>query len=371
MKYTKRNYALSVAGIIIYILDLFIDIYVSVKFFCEGEFVFGILTVSFMLIGTLIVQCFSYSWFKSDSKRTGQEVQHYFLLLHWLQGGVFVRYWFALKNGYHVVKRSGKTNTFIGEQIDPLKEVIDRVTDLSMLRLFETYLEGCPQLVLQLYIFLNHGPKWVQGAAIIVSCFAISLSTVDYQIALRNSLPHKNLLSGWSSRVIYLFYKLFTLSSWMLSIVLLLFLDVKISLVLLSVLWFLGILWAFKVQTQFCSSTLMEYLYRTIVGFILIFTYFNIKGENTKCSMCCYYIVRILITFGILIVFWFYPLSIFNTDFFVPITITIVLAYILGIIFLVVYYKAFHPKKREETVFDEVDGKPVQGNCRVEFCLMV
>jgi hypothetical protein len=43
------------------------------------------------------------------------------------------------------------------EQIDTHKEIIDRVTDLSMLRLFETYLEGCPQLVLQLYIFLKHG----------------------------------------------------------------------------------------------------------------------------------------------------------------------------------------------------------------------
>lgn len=68
------------------------------------------------------------------------------------------RYWFALKNGYHIAfKYSNKANNVMEEQIDPLKEVIDRVTDLSMLRLFETYLEGCPQLVLQLYIFLEHG----------------------------------------------------------------------------------------------------------------------------------------------------------------------------------------------------------------------
>lgn len=68
------------------------------------------------------------------------------------------RYWFTLKNGYHVAfKYSSKTDNFIEEQIDLHKEVIDRVTDLSMLRLFETYLEGCPQLVLQLYTFLEHG----------------------------------------------------------------------------------------------------------------------------------------------------------------------------------------------------------------------
>lgn len=48
-------------------------------------------------------------------------------------------------------------DNFIEEQIDPHKEVIYAVTDLSMLRLFETYLEGCPQLVLQLYTCLEHG----------------------------------------------------------------------------------------------------------------------------------------------------------------------------------------------------------------------
>ena len=68
------------------------------------------------------------------------------------------RYWFALKKGYYVAfKYSSKTDNFIEEQVDPHKEAIDRMTDLSMLRLFETYLEGCPQLVLQLYVFLEHG----------------------------------------------------------------------------------------------------------------------------------------------------------------------------------------------------------------------
>uniref|UniRef100_A0A452UWU8 XK-related protein n=1 Tax=Ursus maritimus TaxID=29073 RepID=A0A452UWU8_URSMA len=91
MKYTKLNFMLSVLGIIIYITDLIVDIWVSVRFFCEGRNVFGILTVSFMLFGTLVVQCFSYSWFKADLKKAGQENQHCFLLLHCLQGGVFTR----------------------------------------------------------------------------------------------------------------------------------------------------------------------------------------------------------------------------------------------------------------------------------------
>uniref|UniRef100_A0A8D1FA56 XK-related protein n=1 Tax=Sus scrofa TaxID=9823 RepID=A0A8D1FA56_PIG len=89
MKYTKLDFVTSVLGIIIYIIDLIVDIWVSIRFFHEGQYVPGVLTVSFVLFGTLVVQCFSYSWFKADLKKAGQEIQHCFLLLHCLQGGVF------------------------------------------------------------------------------------------------------------------------------------------------------------------------------------------------------------------------------------------------------------------------------------------
>lgn len=77
-----------------------------------------------------------------------------------------------MKKGYHVAfKYTSKTDNFVEEQIDPHKEVIDRVTDLSMLRLFETYLEGCPQLALQLYILLEHGQEnFTQCRSFLIAC---------------------------------------------------------------------------------------------------------------------------------------------------------------------------------------------------------
>ncbi|XP_004679866.1 PREDICTED: XK-related protein 9 [Condylura cristata] len=366
MKYTKKNFIMLIIGFIIYIIDLIVDLWVSVRFFQEEQNVFGALTISFMLFGTLVVQCFSYSWFKGDLKKSGQESESPLLLLHCLQGGIFKRYWFALKKGYHVAFECSKDDTFSNDD----NEVIDRVTDLNLLRLFETYLEGCPQLVLQLYIFLEHGETNIsQSAAILIAFCAISWSTLDYQVALRKSLPDKNLFSECCSKLSYLCYKLLTLSSWMLSIVFLLFLNVQIALLLLVFFWLLGILWACKIQTQFCASKSMEYLYRIVAGFILIFTFFNIKGLHTKCPMTCYYIVRVLTIVGILIVFWFFPLSVFNLEYFIIITIIIVLSLFFGIVFLIVYYVALHPNS-EETKFDEVDGNLVEKDYKVKYPLM-
>lgn len=372
MKYTICNFMMSVLGIIIYVTDLVADIVLTVRYFYDGQYVFGVLTLSFVLCGTLIVHCFSYSWLKDDLKKAGGENEHYFLLLHCLQGGVFTRYWFVLRTGYHVVfKHSHRTSNFMEEQTDPHKEAIDMATDLSMLRLFETYLEGCPQLILQLYAFLERGQaNFSQYMVIMVSCCAISWSTVDYQIALRKSLPDKNLLRGFWPKLTYLFYKLFTLLSWMLSVVLLLFVDVRTVLLLLLFLWTVGFIWAFINHTQFCNSLSMEFLYRLVVGFILVFTFFNIKGQNTKCPMSCYYTVRVLGTLGILTVFWIYPLSIFNSDYFIPISATIVLSLLFGIIFLGVYYGTYHPNINAGTQHDEPDGEAPQRDCRIRYFLM-
>ncbi|KAM6215429.1 XK-related protein 9 [Rhynchocyon petersi] len=372
MKYTKLNFLMSVLGISIYIFDLIVDIWVSVKFFHEGQSIFAVLTISFMLVGTFVVQCFSYSWYKADSKKTGKESEHCLLLLHCLQGGVFTRYWFALKKGQHVAfKDSNKMNDYVEERIDLHKEVIDRVTDLSMLRLFETYLEGCPQLVLQLYILMEYGEDHIsQYAAVLASCCAISWSSLDFQIAQRKSLTDKKLLDGCCPRFTYVSYKFFTLLSWILSVVFLLILNVKIALLVLLILWLLGVVWAFKSRTEFCTSTGMEYLYRTVVGFILVFTFFNVKGQNTKCPMSCYYVVKILTTLCVLIVFWVYPPPIFNPYYFIFTSITTILTLFIGMIFLVVYYVTYHPNRREENKPDEIDGNTVPKYCRMSYFLM-
>ncbi|KAM9097736.1 XK-related protein 9 isoform X1 [Sarcophilus harrisii] len=389
MQFTKWNFVMLVLGYLIYVADLVVDIWVSVNFFYEGQHVFGILTMSFVLIAAGVVQCFSFMWYKEDFQKTGQKELSCSLLIHCFQGGIFTRYWFALRKGFYLAFQCSNSDDLSGgptlaqdpmdlsipsreEPADPYQKVLSEVADLSMLRLFEIYLEASPQLMIQLYVLMeSNQADFSQVAAIVVSCCAVSWSTVDYHIALRKSLPDKKLLSGLCPRSTYLLYKLFTFVSWILSVALLILRNVKLGLIQLFILWLSGIIWACKQQTSFCTSKCMEIFYRVVVGFVLIFTFFNVKGENTKFSMSAYYVMRVLFTLGILVMFWFCPPPDEHQDFFRVITIIIVVTLLIGIFFLIIYYTSFHPNRnKEKEIFDEIDAGTPPRACRIRHFLM-
>ncbi|KAH0617649.1 hypothetical protein JD844_016100 [Phrynosoma platyrhinos] len=113
-------------------------------------------------------------------------------------------YWFALKHGYQAAfKPKNSRDLSIAGRIGLLhKRAIDAMADISMLRLFKTYLESTPQLILQIYILMASDNRiFSQYVSISVSFISISCATVDYQIALRKSLLDKNKFVRTSSKI--------------------------------------------------------------------------------------------------------------------------------------------------------------------------
>ncbi|NWU06349.1 XKR9 protein, partial [Cephalopterus ornatus] len=360
MKFTKKNFFFLVVGIIIYVVDVGVDFWVASKYFCQGQYSWSILILCFRGLSSLVTQIFSYEWFKNDWEGTDTGKLKWIFLVHLFHCGIFIRYWFALKYGCQAAFKLKGSGDASGT--DPSnfikKQAIDAVTDINMLRVFKAFLETTPQLFVQIYIPLQHGKtNCYQYAAIFMSFCGISFSMVDYQISLRKSLPDKGEFRA-PSKFTYLFYKLFTITSWILSISLITLQSVRISVILLIFLWICGFTWTLKQCTTFCKSKKMEYLYRTVVGIILIFTFFNIKGRRTKLCISIYYATHTLVTLGILFVHVFWNHSIIKEIHFKIVSILTILLLVLGIIFLVVYYRHFHPTTyyRPQACLDEVDG---------------
>nr|XP_015209208.1 PREDICTED: XK-related protein 9 [Lepisosteus oculatus]XP_015209209.1 PREDICTED: XK-related protein 9 [Lepisosteus oculatus]XP_015209210.1 PREDICTED: XK-related protein 9 [Lepisosteus oculatus] len=364
MQYSKRHCFWTVVGVLTYLLDIGTDVWVAFQYFMDGRYAWFALTLLFVVSATVTIQIFSYSWFKDDRERErGEETQeereapgHCIFLLHLLQMGIFTRYIWLLGKGLKAMK-SRCSVSYQGNNIHCV--AFAEAADVSMLRLFETFLESVPQLVLQLYIILEYGNIiTIQYITILTSFFSIAWATVDYQRCLRRSLHYKEEMQAGLSTVVYLLYKLFTVTSRVLSIILLTILNVVWTSALV-VVWLFGTLWAFRQKTTFCTSKTLEVFYRMIVGVFLVFTFFNVKGQNTKVSMTIYYILSALQTLFIMLVIYFLKPSAQRTDYFFPICITVMCTFVLGIICLVLYYKFFHPKKYCVVEPDEVDGLEV------------
>ncbi|XP_067291184.1 XK-related protein 9 [Pseudorasbora parva] len=348
-RFSPFRWLCTVFGLVFYLGDIGSDLLLSVQYFRSGYVTWAALTLAFVLVGSVCIQIFSYAWFKDDEENAGgyKALSTCNLIgIHVLQIGLFTRYYNLLKKSLKVLC-SGQNKE--EEQLC----LFGLATDLSMLRMFETFLESVPQLVLQVYIILEHNHRSnLQYISMAVSFINIAWATVDYRRCLRRSLTHINEMPSGIPTAVYLFYKIFTITPRILSFTLFIMLSTFTTLAMAFV-WLVGTIWAFVEETEFCTSRVLEYLYRAIVGVILVFTFFNIKGENTKVPMTMYYIVSVCQNLAAPILLFLLKPESERTDYFLPIMFFILMSNSLGLGFLGLYYSLLHPRGRAA---DEPDG---------------
>ncbi|CAK6972339.1 XK-related protein 9 [Scomber scombrus] len=361
-KYTKLRWILTISGVLLYMVDIFMDAAVALKYYQEKNYVWSGLTTVFILVGLVVTQIFSYAWYREDvnnvminpegrTKISGMS-KGVLTVLHLFGMGIFTRYYHLLKKGFEVVWTSGT---------DDHHKLFCHATDLSMLKMFEAFLESVPQLLLQLYIVLGHN----ESSVIQYLCMAFSFlnaawALVDYRRCLRRSIPRFREMPSGLPTAVYLLYKLCTITSRILSYSLLLMLSIY-STIALTILWLLATIWTHTLQTDFCSTKKLEFLYRGVVGVILMFTFFNVKGQDTKVAMIVYYFFYTLMNILALSLLVFLKPGLQKATFFMTVSGVISWGSVLGLVSLVLYYLYLHPRGmwREADVVDGMGREAV------------
>ncbi|XP_055784037.1 XK-related protein 9-like [Salvelinus fontinalis] len=362
-EFTKTRWICTIIGLGFYLVDIVTDVALAVKYFLVGKLVWAGLTLLFVVIGSAASQVFSYTWYRDDMRNPlfnpgGDKLisgmnRGRLIGLHVMQMGIFTRYYHLLKAGYRAVWSKSPGTVEFPREVHLV--LFGKATDLSMLKLFETFLESVPQLLFQLYILLGGGHKsTIQCICMVGSFINIAWAIVDYRRCLRRSLPQVREMPSGLPTFVYLLYKLLTITSHILSLSLFLILS-PYSTLGMAVVWLAGTLWAHWVRTDFCKSKGLERLYRIIVGVVLVFTFFNVKGQDTRWPMAVYYVLFTLVNFsGPLLLVLVRPES-NDTDYFWPVTLLIFGGTVLGLACLLVYYTVYHPRGRSLQA-DEVDG---------------
>ncbi|KAL6097901.1 xkr9 [Pungitius sinensis] len=366
-QYTKLRWLLTVAGLLLYVGDIGTDVGLAGVYFQKGDSVWAGLTLAFVLAGLVVTQIFSYAWYRDDMSDAAKNAAGKptvpglsggrLVVLHLSGMGIFSRYYHQLKKGFIVVWKSPHSNAS-EERKDADRALFCMATDLSMLKLFETFLESVPQLLLQLYVALGHGGgSALQYTSMAFSFFNVAWSLTDYRRCLRRSLAHLREMPSGLPTAVYLLYKLCTISSHILSYAVLLALS-PYSSIGLTVLWLLGTTWTHALQTDFCSSRKLELLYRAVIGVVLTFTFFNVKGQDTKVPMTVYYSLYFLVNVTAPFLLGFLKPELQKSPFLLTVSGLIFGGSVLGLCFLVLYYLFLHPREkwREADELDGVDG---------------
>lgn len=186
---------------------------------------------------------------------------------------------------------------------------------------------------------------------------------VDYRQCLRRSLPDVKETPCGLPTAIYLFYKLFTITSRVLGYALLLIFSIY-STVGLTIVWLLGTIWTHRLHTDFCSSQSLEFLYRAVVGVVLTFTFFNVKGQGTKDAMITYYFLHSLVNVLSLLLLAIVRPELLTVTVLLCISVLMAACSVLGLGCLILHYLLLHPTEAWREA-DEVDGLGIKAESKM------
>jgi len=395
LRYNTFDFFCTFLSILTYVVDLVMDCVVAYYFYHLAvdhgiyHYWYFSLTLVFIVLPSLTMTGFSFRWYLMDSDnqqlpKVGMWRWLLRLVILLLQVAPILRYVDSIRYGLksRLAARRERLATSEEERIKQRQErrkwytlMVYEDADATLLRLYESFMESAPQLVLQLYILLKDphasriypykppgegvgdhdhsedviepGVNPVLKLSILVMSVASSLvslawSLVVYHRSLRYTYQHKKNISlagtlfqflwhfcSITARVLALSLFASALPTWIGP--------------LCAAHWIIMASWIIFQRTAACNTKCEEFLFALVLGVIYIFMFFNAKEEKTRYKYLLYY-TFCLIENTAIITIWFVSPSTSLTSWYVfPAMVGHYLAFFAGIMFMICYYLWFHP----------------------------
>ncbi|XP_062450230.1 XK-related protein 8 [Rhea pennata] len=350
-RYRLPELLLAAAGVAGAVLDLGADVWLAVGYARAGHRGWAALVLALLAAASLAAHACSWLWYGTDPPALAPALPRSSLaLLHLLQLGYMYRCLRALKMGWKLCWAQAASE-------EEQSHMAFLSHDISMLRLFETFLENTPQLTLLLYVILRtNKAEPSQGVGICTAVLCVTWSLLDYHQSLRSFLRDKYELSLCSS-FIYFLWNLFLICPRILAVALFALLWPYGVAVHFPLVWLAMFFWVNMQRTDFMGSPGSEQLYRAIVAVILYFSWFNVAKGRTLYRSIIYH-GFILVDSILLAVSWLWCCS--PSDeylYLIPVVSAALPCYVLGLVLRLTYYKWLHPNVRaqQQGEHDEVD----------------
>ncbi|XP_030735040.1 XK-related protein 6 [Globicephala melas] len=361
-----------VLALLVFFGDVGTDLWLALDYYRKGDYVYFGLTLSFVLVPSLLVQSLSFRWFVQDYTGGGLgaveglssrgppmmgavyghgagvpatpgaqrlcrlSVWIWLSVIHLLQMGQVWRYIRTMYLGIQSQRQKEHQRRFYWA-------MMYEYADVNMLRLLETFLESAPQLVLQLCIMIQKSrAETLPCVSSVTSLMSLAWVLASYHKLLRDSRDDKKSMS-YRGALIHLFWRLFTISSRVLSFALFASIFQLYFGIFVVVHWCAMAFWIIHGGTDFCMSKWEEILFNMVVGIVYIFCWFNVKEGRTRYRMFAYYTIVLTENAALTFLWYFYRDPETTDSFAVPALCCVFISFVAGIALMLLYYGVLHP----------------------------
>ncbi|XP_056639007.1 XK-related protein 6-like [Diorhabda sublineata] len=358
-------------SIITYVLDLVLACILLYFYSINGYGLYFALTLTFFIIPAIIMTTISFRWYivdhddpSLDRISVSQWVIRIIFLL--IQLSPLLRYIDTMIYGIRSKIAASTGNE--SKQTLLYRRMLDEDTNSALLRLFHCFLHAAPQAILQLVILLTHvahPEKYrlninlavLQAWTVLVALMSIAWSLTSYHRSVRYARDDKDKMK-WPGILMAFCWQLMSALSRVLALSLLASIFPAWMGCVCALHWGVMSIWLAlgQHQTAACGSRCEELLLSTALGLAYVLAFISPRDGPTRYVYLAYYLVCFMENTAALVVWCVTNNSVDNPVLYYGAAGGQIFTFLLGIIFLLVYYKCCHPSLVNRSKIPSVDS---------------
>ncbi|KAM4550029.1 XK-related protein 8-like [Fundulus diaphanus] len=347
-----KKLILTLLSLGLFVADIVLDAWTAVVLFRREAYWSLTMLVVVLLGSAVLINIYSWLWYKYDKFTMITNLEKLLRprlgVLHCFTLGRYFRHLAAVSASFENIR-------FNKPELEAI--ISYRRYDLKILRLFESYTESAPQIVLMLTIALKD-EGWIlnvlTAVKILASVASITVSEVKYYRAIIVFMPEETKeSSGWFQLLPYFLVKLFLVASRLAAVSL--FASVEPCFIFTHFIcsWLLLFFVASCSETNLMKCEGGKWLYRATLGVMWYFNWFcgGVKWKTSK--MMWLYHVYMQLDIAFLCGWWYWRMSSDPPHFEISCVKVVIAAaavsviYLVGVLCKAVYLCILHPESTE------------------------
>ncbi|CAO1318636.1 unnamed protein product [Diamesa hyperborea] len=335
----------NIISIFFRLITVIFNVNLAIEYYTKEEFLYFKLTVCFILIPAIITVILSITIYLEDRKLEDSKPKRGFFNVF-----VFVVLFpytlrFCQSLIYAVKSKRAEKHKDDERQKLYYKLMLQEEADVSLVRIFECFLDAAPHKILHLTIIISGSliPTVSQSLTLFSAFTGFAWSLAAYSRCIRLAQPDKKQMS-WAGTICQCIWHFSVTLSRVFSIALVASLFPQYTVIALAIHVLLMTLWIFIVdRSPFCSYTMFHsFAFSLILGCVFVFTYILPKDtKNTFRRYAFFYSICAIENALCLIIFiCFSALSVVTISIF---NVLCICSFIVGIGAMIVYYTYLHP----------------------------